>query len=242
MVYGIQLYSLRDITEKNLEEGLRLVSEMGYGSVEFAGFFGHGAEDVVQMLKRHHLTVSSTHTDWRELTPDRLAQTIRYHKTLGNANIIIPGADLSTPEKLDAFIDLLNAVQPKLATEGIALGYHNHAGEFTPNAWGVLTHEELEKRTQIMFQIDTYWAYVAGVDPVGLLERLRDRVRCIHLKDGDKVNGLALGEGTAPVEAVRAKAIALGMQIIVESEGCDPSGPEEVGRCMQYLRQLDARG
>lgn len=239
--YGIQLYSLRDMTGDDFEGALRIVSDLGYTSVEPAGFFGHSAEDVAAMLDRYHLTVSSTHTGWKELTPDNLAETIRYHKTIDNPNIIIPGADLSTPEKLDDFIDLLNAVQPKLAAEGIALGYHNHAREFEPNSWGILTHTELEKRTRVEFQIDTYWAYVAGVDPIETITRLRDRIRLIHLKDGDKKKGLALGEGTAPVAAVRRCALELGFGMVVESEGCDPTGAEEVARCINYLRKLDAQ-
>lgn len=172
--YGIQMYSLRDMTEHDLEGALRIVSALGYHAVEFAGFFGHSAEEVAAMLDRYHLVISSTHTNWRELTPDHLAETIRYHKTIGNPNIILPGGDFGTTEKMDAFIDLLNDVQPKLAAEGIALGYHNHAHEFVPNSWGILIHHELEKRTRVEFQIDTYWAYVAGIDPIETIVRLRD--------------------------------------------------------------------
>ena len=40
--YGLQLYSVRDITKENLKDALRQVAEMGYTYVEFAGFFGHG--------------------------------------------------------------------------------------------------------------------------------------------------------------------------------------------------------
>ena len=29
------------------------------------------------------------------------------------------------------------------------------------------------------------------------------------------------------------------MMMVVESEGLKPTGPDEVGRCMQYLRRLD---
>ncbi|MBR7185264.1 MAG: sugar phosphate isomerase/epimerase [Clostridia bacterium] len=241
MQYGLQLYSLRDMTGEDFEGALRTVAELGYSSVETAGFFGHSAEEVAAMLDRYHLTISSSHTGWRELTPDKLPETIRYHKTLGNPSIIVPGADLSTPAKLDAFIDLLNDAEPKLAAEGIALGYHNHDHEFMPNSWGILPHSEIERRTRVELQIDTYWAYVAGLDPVETITRLRDRIRSIHLKDGDlQKKGFALSEGAAPVAAVRKKAIALGFGMIVESEGCDPTGAEEIGRCIRYLRKLDA--
>ena len=44
--YGLQLFSLRDITGNDLEGALKAVAEMGYKYVEYAGFFGHSAEQV----------------------------------------------------------------------------------------------------------------------------------------------------------------------------------------------------
>jgi len=52
-------------------------------------------------------------------------------------------------------------------------------------------------------------------------------------------HGCSLGLGDAPVAAVRAKAIEMGLSIVVESEGLDPTGKEEVQRCMDYLKTLD---
>ena len=240
MNYGIQMYSVRDITGTDLAGALKAVADLGYSFVEFAGFFGNSAEDVKKMLDDNGLTVSGTHTGWQELTADRIDETIAYHKIIGNKNIIIPGADFSTREKLDALIDLINEAQPKLAAAGITLGFHNHHREFIPTEYGAYIHKELEEKTSVAFEIDTYWVYVAGVDPIATLERLKDRVSVIHLKDGDKDgHGKALGEGTAPVAAVREKAIELGMTMVVESETCDPTGIEEVGRCIKYLRSLE---
>ena len=241
MDYGLQLYSVRDLTEKDLDGALRAVSELGYTFVEFAGFFGHSAADVRAMLEKYGLKVSGTHTGCGELTADRIDETVAYHRAIGNESIIIPGADFSTPEKLDEVIAIINGAQPKLAAAGIRLGYHNHSHEFLPTAWGAYIHRELEERTQVDFEIDTYWAYAAGLDPIALLSRLGDRVTVIHLKDGDSDgHGYALGEGTAPVAAVRAYAIEHGLPMVVESETCNPTGIEEVGRCIRYLRSLEA--
>ena len=41
--YGLQLYSVRDITKDNLDEALGKVAALGYKFVEFAGFFGNSA-------------------------------------------------------------------------------------------------------------------------------------------------------------------------------------------------------
>ena len=118
MEYGIQMYSVRDLTKESLDEALRQVAELGYKFVEFAGFFGHTAEEVKGMLDKYGLKVSGTHTGWQEVA-EHFEETVAFHKAIGNKNIIIPGADLGNQEKLDAFIKMANEFQPKLAAEGI---------------------------------------------------------------------------------------------------------------------------
>lgn len=239
MDYGIQMYSVRDITEQDLSGALKKVAQIGYKMVEFAGFFGHSAEEVKAMLDENGLAVSGTHSSLDDLVND-FEGTVKYHKAIGNTNYIIPGAPVQTKEELDDTIEKLNKYQPMLAAEGITLAYHNHDGEFKPNKDGLIAHEEMEKRTSIQFEIDTYWVYAAGKDPVEVLERLKNRVNMIHLKDGlQDRTGYPLGEGTAPVAAVREKAIELGMKMIVESETLQPDGISEAIRCMEYLKSLE---
>lgn len=239
MEYGLQLYSVRDFTEQDLEGTLKKVAELGYRYVEFAGFFGHSAEEVKAMLDRYGLIVSGTHSGLGDLDAD-FAGTVKYHKTLGNTNYIVPGAPTWTAAELDETIEKMNKYQPMLAAEGIRMAYHNHDGEFRPNADGQIPHEEMERRTNIDFQIDTFWAFVAGKDPVEVITRLKDRVHVIHLKDGLRNGkGYSLGEGEAPVAAVREKAIELGMHMVVESETLQPDGITEVSRCINYLRSLE---
>ena len=239
MEYGLQLYSVRDFTEQDLEGTLKKVAELGYRYVEFAGFFGHSAEEVKAMLDRYGLIVSGTHSGLGDLDADFDA-TVKYHKTLGNTNYIVPGAPTWTAAELDETIAKINKYQPMLAAEGIRMAYHNHDGEFRPNADGQIPHEEMERRTNIDFQIDTFWAFVAGKDPVEVITRLKDRVHVIHLKDGLRNGkGYSLGEGEAPVAAVREKAIELGMHMVVESETLQPDGISEVTRCINYLKSLE---
>jgi len=239
MEYGIQLYSVRDLTEKNMEEALRQVSELGYKFVEFAGFFGIPAEEIKAMLDKYGLKVSGTHTGWKEIA-EHFEETVAYHKAIGNKNIIIPGGDFSDQKKLDALIDMINEFQPKLAAEGITLGYHNHHKEFLPNKDGSNIEDQLIYRTNVMLEIDTYWAYVGMKDPIALLDRLGDRVKVIHIKDGDaEGNGTPLGMGTAPVADVYAKAIEMGLPMVVESETCNPDGMTEAKICIEYLKSLE---
>ena len=239
MKYGIQMYSLRDVAEVNLKEALKTAAEIGYKQIEFAGFFGNSAEDIKSWLDEYGLECSGTHSLIGELI-NNFDETVKFHKTIGNKYYIIPGHDLSTKEKLDEFIDQCNMLAPKLREHGIELGFHNHHIEFEIMPEGYQIHKELEERADIFFEIDTYWAFVGKQDPVATLERLKDRIRVIHLKDGSPEGvGCSLGSGSAPVAAVKAKAQELGFGIVVESESLNPSGPEEVKRCIEYLKSLD---
>ena len=240
MEYGIQLYSIRDLAKENFEEAVEAVAKMGYAYVEFAGFFGRTAKEVCELLDKTGIRVCSTHTSRKELFDGVIDETIRYHKEIGNKNIIIPGTDLTTAQNVKDFIEFLNFVQPKLAKEGINLGYHNHSVEFLPNEDGIVSWFEIRDNTKIDLEIDTYWAWNAERDPVALLEENAERVRVIHLKDGLRGGiGRSLGSGEAPVKDVIAAAKRLGMLPVVESEGLDPTGIEEVQRCMDFLRTVE---
>ena len=181
MKYGLQMYSVRDTAQNDLLGAIEKVAALGYHYAEFAGFFGIPAADVKAKLDECGMEVSSTHTNWLELADDVIDKTIEYHKAIGNSFIIIPGADLSDQQKLDEFIALVNRAQPKLAAAGIKLGYHNHAHEFKPNADGSHIYEQLKSRTNMELEIDTYWAYVGGQDPIAMMHELKDRVHIIHI-------------------------------------------------------------
>ena len=97
MEYGVQLYSVRDITGSSMGEALYGVAQQGYSFVEFAGFFGIGAKEISAMLKEYGLKISGTHTGLAELL-EKTEETIAYHKQIGNTNIFIPYAELDTQQ------------------------------------------------------------------------------------------------------------------------------------------------
>lgn len=251
--YGIQMYSVRDITEGSLRNALESIAKLGYKYIEFAGFFDNSAEDVKSWLDEFGLVCSGTHTGIDRITPEKIDETIAYHKGIGCENLIVPGCDWSTPEKSAEVIDALNFAQKKLAENGIRLGYHNHSCEFFPTADGIVFEDEVIEKTKAELEVDTFWLFNAGIDVISYLEEHKDRIRVIHLKDGvpssaesksfdhvhDNVRGYSLGLGQAPVKAVRDWANANNVLCVVESEGLEPTGLEEVGRCIEYLRTLD---
>ncbi len=242
MEYGLQMYSVRDLTKTDMRSALQQVAAMGYSFVEFAGFMGNSAEDVKSWLDEFGLRVSSTHTPLAELEDDKLEETIAYHKAIGCTDIIIPYAKQETKEQIDALVERVNVLIPRLQAEGISLHYHNHDCDFVPTAEGMIPEMELLNRTNILLEVDTYWTFVAKKDPVAFITEHKDRIHMIHLKDGmGNREGKSLGQGVALVAAVRKAAIELGFPMVVESEGLDPTGLEEVKRCIDFLREEDAK-
>ncbi|MBR5258216.1 MAG: sugar phosphate isomerase/epimerase, partial [Clostridia bacterium] len=79
MEYGLQMYSVRDITGRDLKGALKQVADIGYRYVEFAGFFGNQAADVKRWLDEFGLIASGTHTGIDPLLND-YEGTVRYHK------------------------------------------------------------------------------------------------------------------------------------------------------------------
>ena len=249
MKYGLQLYSVRDVAQENFEATLKQVAEMGYEMVETAGFFKLPAEEVRAMLNHYGLTICSTHTSSKEVF-GRFEETLEYHKKVGCRNIILPSAPFSIKEDIDYTVACINRFLPIIEAEGMKLHYHNHSLEFKKNKDGLIAEDEFAKRTNVWLEIDTFWAFNAGLKVEDVLEQYRDRIEFIHLKDGfvqdwsdpaSHAKGMSLGSGAVPVAEIRKKAIEIGLTMVVESEGLDPTGPEEVKRCIDYLRTLDAQ-
>lgn len=248
MKYGLQLYSVRDAAAENFEETLKQIAEMGYDMVESAGFFNHTAEDVKAMLNHYGLSLCSAHTNCSLLFND-FENILDFHKKVGCKNIVLPGVLFTTKEELDYSIACINRYQPIIESEGMKLHCHNHSKEFWKNKDGLIAEDELARRTDIMFELDTFWIFNAGLDPLVVMEQYKDRLAFIHLKDGipadpnvqgSKAQGKSIGSGKAPIVAVRKKAMDMGLNIIIESEGLNPTGLEEAKRCIDHLRVLDS--
>ncbi|MDR1000174.1 MAG: sugar phosphate isomerase/epimerase [Clostridiales bacterium] len=264
MDYSIQTFSVRDVLPANLETTLKALGEMGYTHIEYCDFFGKTAEELNAALDAANLKVSGNHINLAKIAEDFEGKTA-YNKAIGNNLLIEPMADMSTSEKLDAFVALANDLQPKLEALGFTVAYHNHNVEFIANEDGQIIFDELVSRTNIKLELDTFWAYAGGRDPVAMMEQFKDRLIYIHIKDGisdgkpkpfpkipqgasekelielfkDFPKGVPLGMGTAPVKAVYAKAIELGIPMCVESETLTPDGLSEAKVCIDFLKEQE---
>ena len=244
MKYGVQLYSVRDaVKEIGMAETLRRVAKIGYQSVELAGMGDLTAAELRQALDANALTVDGAHVGIKAFLPDQIDTTMRDMDIVSCRNLIIPAAKVKTKAEIDLFLDQLAVALPTLRRAGFAVGFHNHDVEFRPNEDGIIPMDVLTRETDLFFELDTYWAFHAGKDPLAVMDEMGTRLRMIHIKDGipslGNDGGMPLGRGEAPVAAVYQKALAKKLPLIVESETLKPSGMDEITVCLDYLKSLE---
>lgn len=184
---GVQLYTVRTEMEKDVEATLARVAEIGYKEVEFAGYFDHTPQQIRAMLDRHGLTAPATHIAYTNLG-DGWAKVLEDSAVIGHQFIVIPFLEENVRQRTDDYrtiAEALNRGAEQTKAAGMRFAYHNHHFEFVPDASGRTGFDLLvaECSPDVLFEIDLFWATVAGQDPVALFERLRGRVPLVHVKD-----------------------------------------------------------
>jgi len=182
-----QVYSAREDAQKDLLSVLRQLKEMGYDGVEFAGFYGHSAENVASMLKETGLTAISSHVPYAQMLED-MDGVIAYHKAIGCKYIAIPHLrNEDRPGGCD-FAKVIRNIYKfgKMCKEnGIQLLYHNHDFEFVTvcGIYGLDFLYDAVCPNLLKTEIDTCWVKYAGEDPAAYVRKYAGRAPVLHLKD-----------------------------------------------------------
>ncbi|MBU4398530.1 MAG: sugar phosphate isomerase/epimerase [Planctomycetes bacterium] len=184
---GLQLFSVRDVCEKDLARALQSVRQIGYQGVEFADadHYGHEPEDMRKMLDQSGLICCGTHLLLSTLLDDAFQKTVEFHKALGCTNLTIhglPAESLVSIATLVAAAKLLTEISDKLKPYGMHFGYHAQARDIK-RVEGQIPIEVVLAHAgpDVHLQLDTGHCAEGGADPVALLKRFRDRSRSIHL-------------------------------------------------------------
>lgn len=210
---SVQLYSVRDRLSEDLEGTLERLAELGFTNVEPYGAFVVDSDDYVAALASTGLSAPSAHAGVLDLADPSPA--FEAAAAIGVRTIIDPAHRTDDWESIDGIARIaerINSTADAAREYGLTLGYHNHWWELEARPNGRPALELLAARLdpQVVLEVDTYWVEVGGVDVVELLGRLGDRVRLLHVKDGDKSRDvtaqLPAGEGAMDVPAVLGAA------------------------------------
>ena len=221
---GLQLYSVRDDMEKDFLGTLKALKEMGYTHAEFAGLYGHSAEEVKEMCAAAGINPYSAHVNALEIMED-LHGNIKKYADIGCKFIAIPWADASRDlpggSEYDKFLATIRIIAAECKKYGIGLLYHNHEFEFEKidgkNKLDILYADTTPE--ELATEIDTCWAKVGGENPAEYVKKYTGRAPVIHLKDyaggkSDNMYGLIGGKEQAEDEneAFELRPIGSGVQ------------------------------
>lgn len=199
---GLQLFSLRQKCEENLEDVLSALSCIGYDGVEFYSFYDIEAREMKKLLDKYNLKAMGTHTGIEALTTG-LDDLIRYCTAIGCQYVTLAYYNSDTRDGWLKLCEILNKTGEKLRNGGLTLMYHNHAHEFDPCFNGEMPEEMILKNTSpenLSLELDVYWAKYAGVDPGQFLKANLSRIGTIHLKDMDKNERKMTEVGTGRID------------------------------------------
>jgi sugar phosphate isomerase/epimerase len=161
---------------------------------------------------------------------------------LGTDTVIVPFQDparFASRESLSELADELNAAARAAGQVGLRFGYHNHGFELSSKVDGKPALEVLVELLddEVLLEVDTYWAQVGGEDVPALLGRLGDRVRFLHVKDGQVEPAapmVAVGTGVMPVHEILAAGTSVEWRII-ELDECATDMVTAVRESFEFL-------
>ncbi len=192
---GLQLYSIREQCQKDLAGMLKTVSQIGYKGVEFAGYYGNSAKDLRKMLDDNGLVCCGTHTPYESVQPNKLKETVEFNRTIGNRFLIVPWMEGKTKQEWLAKAKEFNEIADKVKKEGMFVGYHAHAHDFTEfegvTAWDLFFGNT---KPEVIMQLDTSNCREGGADPVVVLHKYPGRARSIHIKASGGTPDSVIGE------------------------------------------------
>ncbi|AZN39153.1 sugar phosphate isomerase/epimerase family protein [Paenibacillus albus] len=247
-VVALQLYTLRDQTEKDFIGTIRKVAEMGYQAVEFAGYFNTPADELKALLDELGLQAPSAHVGLSFGEPENieadLAKQIEYAKVLGLQYIITPWAPLPENPTIDdvtRLAGILEAAGKQVKEAGLIYGYHNHDFEFKLVDGKPVIDLLLEKVSPdyLQAEFDFGWVHMGGQNPVDYATRYAGRVPLAHFKDfGDGRSDTEVGKGIVDLKGVLDVAEQVGIQyVIVEQEQFENSSLESAKLSLEFFRE-----
>lgn len=240
---SVQLYTLREDTAKDFLGTLEKVAEIGYKGVEFAGYGDITASKMKDALGRLGLKASGSHVGVDLLT-NKLDEIIEYNLEIGNSFIICPWAKYESKEDYLNAAKFYNKAGEKCRQKGIQFCYHNHAFEFDTfdGEYGLdILYKETDPEL-VQAEVDTYWVYHAGVNPVDYVKKYAGRCPLIHLKDmeaGENKDFAEVGEGIINIAGIIAASKEAGAKwLVVEQDKCKRPALESVKISFENLKKM----
>jgi sugar phosphate isomerase/epimerase len=201
---GLQLSSLREMFQTDPTAAFDRTKELGFQYVEVYGSNSLAPEKTKMELAQRGLTAVGGLFGYEELKKD-LPDAVKRARTLG-----LKYAGVAwIPHEIGSFCEAdvekaaadFHTFGKAFKAAGIQFFYHTHGYEFRPVTEGASEtfFDHLARQTRpdlVAFEMDVFWVYQPGRDPVQLLAKYPGRWPLMHLKElrNGAVRGIYTGK------------------------------------------------
>jgi sugar phosphate isomerase/epimerase len=261
-----QLWTFRYDLEKDVPGTLKKIKNLGIDYVEGfdVPYIIEKPETFKSQLDAAGLKLFALHwnnlSDWRK-EPARIIETAKKlgaHYT-GIAWLKSSKADPVTLRVVNEAADILTKACPHAQAAGLQLYYHIHGYELQPMQGQKTYFDSFINRINyncVRLEADLFWVTYAGQDPVQFMDKYRDGVELLHIKN--MANGVStgvftganfmppdmpasywvpLGKGKIDYKSVFQKGREIGVKwYILEMDKYAGDVYEAVGSSLAYIR------
>jgi sugar phosphate isomerase/epimerase len=243
---ALQLYTVREECDRDLEETLRRIAELGYDGVELFELHGHTTNRVRGWLDEAGLAVVGRHArlETFEQELDGLSEELA---TLGTDRAAQSWAEPEAIREPGPLLERMQAAAASAHDAGLRFGFHNHWTEIEPLDGGGSFLDRLRELPDelIWLELDLGWIWHAGGDPLAELEASAGRCPVVHVKDyasRDSRDDVPVGDGIVGYDRVIPAALDAGVEWLVVEEDEVGSRPfEAVDRSLHAVRRYAER-
>jgi sugar phosphate isomerase/epimerase len=235
--------------EKDYEETLGLIADLGYAEVEFGSTYGVSKFDFKNALKSYGLKPVAGGASISELQK-KLDQYIDDALFFERLYVICywPWLDGGLDKTLDDFkvaADRLNKIGEQVRKEGLRFAFHNHDKEFVDVGDGKLGYDIILEATDpsvVDMEIDLYWVKKGNADPLEYFDKYPGRFKICHVKDMDKTPDRSfeiVGKGIIDFQQIFEESDKAGLQHFIVEQDNAPDPVATVTESINYLKQLN---
>lgn len=240
--FGLQLYTVRrELADSDVHEVMKKIKTLGYSYVQTAGGLSN-IESTGLAAKEVGLEVVGSVTSIDNVLDD-FEEAVRVHKAIGAFDIGV-SASFKTSLEVSEYIKKANELAERLFEYDLSFSYHNHSNEFLRLDNGKCAYDMLIDgltSRNAYFMPDTYWIQHGGADVRYYIEKLKGRVKILHLKDAkmtaEGITFAEIGMGNLWWEGILKSAESAGVEyFVVEQDKCDGSPLDSIQISAEYLK------
>ena len=254
----MQIYTLRDLLEKDLEGTLEKVAGIGYNTIEAYGYedgmiLGRKPGELKNIAQGFGLNLLSCHFHVTRFSNEKKDMvTDRWKRTVGDfhesgvkyiANAHLGEEERKNIDDYKGWAETFNRFGELSNDAGIRFGYHNHSFEFDDHG-GMTGFDVLTSETEpslVFFESDLYWMVRAGRDPVDCFNKNKGRFKLWHVKDmedSESKDFAEVGQGTIDFKRIfDAREVAGLEHFFVEQDRCKRDEFVSIKMSLDYLNK-----